>query len=836
VGRRWKSRPPTRNAFRVRDLPTGTVTFLFSDIEGSTKLLDELGERYSALLGEHHRRMRQAFVPRGGVEVDTAGDAFFVAFERPADALDAAAGAQESLAAIDLRVRMGIHTGQPLLTETGYVGMDVHRAARIMSAGHGGQVLVSDETRALVDHGLTDLGLHRLKDLTEPQRLWQLGDTKFPPLKALHETNLPVQPTPLVGREVELSRVLDFLARARLVTLTGAGGSGKTRLALQAAAEVADDYADGVWWVSLGSLHDPELVESVIAQAVGAKASLVDHLRGKEMMLLLDNFEQLLDAASKVAELLSQAPDLRILATSRERLGLLAEQEYPVPTMVPVEAVALFASRARQLRPDFEPDDATGEICRRLDGLPLAIELAAARIKVLSPEQMLERLGRSLDLLTGGARDAPERHQALRATIEWSYTLLADAERDLFACLGVFSGGCTLDAAEGVCEADIDTLQSLVEKSLLRRTDEGRFFMLGTIKEFAQAKLELSSRASEMREAHARFFLAVVDRAGTALWANEDPQALDEIADEQDNIRAALTWLGASGRFTDQLRVIAGVSPFWKVRGGYAEGLRWAEEALAGSAGIRSAQRAAVLQSAGAFAGSLGDNEAAEGYCLESLSIFRECGTADEVARALTSLGVHAAAAERFEAAATWYDQARTESSGASAHTRALVLGNQADLALQQGDFERALPTLAEALELERGLANQGAVGWALFNMALCLFQLDREDESRAAIREAVVHSSSVVDVVELIREFTLMGAISARRGDAKTAAALLGFGGALRDRSAFVYVGVEAELYRSTAAAVKSALGDAAYEKEYARGEEMQLGEAVECSLASID
>jgi tetratricopeptide (TPR) repeat protein len=448
--------------------------------------------------------------------------------------------------------------------------------------------------------------------------------------------------------------------------------------------------------------------------------------------------------------------------------------------MIPADAVALFTTRARQLNPGFKPDDATAEICRRLDGLPLAIELAAARIKVLRPEQILERLAHSLDLLTTGARDAPERHQALRATIEWSHELLEEKERDLFARLGIFSGGCTLDAAETVCGADIDTVQSLVEKNLLRRTDEGRFFMLETIKEFAEARLEQSSIASQMHEAHARLISAFAQRVGSALWAKEDSQALAEIAQEQDNVRAALTWMGASGHFTDQLGVVAGISPFWKVRGGYREGLRWAEAALAGTVGIRTSQRAAVLQSAGAFAAHLGDLEAADLYSRESLSIFRESGTPDQIARGLTSLGVLAAAARDFEGAAALYEQARIEASAASAHTRALVLGNQADLALQQGDYERALPTLEQALELERELENDSGIGWTLFNAALCLFHLDREEEALVALREAVTRSSNVVGIVDLIREFTLMGAISARRGDTSTAAALLGFAGGL--------------------------------------------------------
>ena len=338
------------------DLPTGTVTFLFSDIEGSTRLLHDLGpEGYAAVLAEHRGRMREVFAAHGGVEVDTQGDAFFVAFPETAGALAAAGQAQRALADGPIRVRMGIHSGKPLLTAEGYVGIDVHQGARVMSAGHGGQVLLSEAARALLDSPveLRDLGEHRLKDLTAAQRLYQLGDEQFPPLKTLHQVNLPVQPTPLVGRRHELDQILELLSEARLVTLTGAGGSGKTRLALQAAAELVEVYPEGVWWVSLAALRDPALVESTICQVVGAKDGLAEHLRGRKALLLLDNFEHLLEAAPHVGGLLSEAPDLRILATSRERLGLAAEHEYPVPTLVPAEAVALFTARARQFQPDF---------------------------------------------------------------------------------------------------------------------------------------------------------------------------------------------------------------------------------------------------------------------------------------------------------------------------------------------------------------------------------------------------------------------------------------------------------------------------------------------------
>src|SRR5262245_20232413 len=470
---------------RVRSdvsLPHGTVTLLFTDIEGSTQLLLQLGDEYPDVLADHRRTLREEFARHGGVEVGTEGDAFFVAFEKASEGLAAAAAGRDALAEGRIRVRMGLHTGEPTVTEEGYVGMDVHRAARIAAAGHGGQVLVSQSTRDLVGADrLRDLGVHRLKDLAAPERLYQLDNDEFPALKSVDRTNLPVQPTPFVGREGELAEVLALLDQHRIVTLTGPGGAGKTRLALQAAAESVEKYGDGVWFVSLAALRDPQLIEPTIARVVGGPDDLHEFLAGKRTLLVLDNLEQLLPEAADIVPRL----DAHILATSRSRLNVGTEQEFPVPTLPSDDAAALFTQRARQLVPQFEPDSAVRRIAERLEGLPLALELAAARVKVLTPAQILERLGRSLDLLTSGAHDAPERQRTLRGTVEWSYELLTTDEQLLFARLAVFSGAFELDAAEAVCSAELDVLQSLVDKNLLRHGEDGRFFMLGTIKELA---------------------------------------------------------------------------------------------------------------------------------------------------------------------------------------------------------------------------------------------------------------------------------------------------------------------------------------------------------------
>ncbi|HEY8629958.1 MAG TPA: adenylate/guanylate cyclase domain-containing protein, partial [Gaiellaceae bacterium] len=388
------------------DLPSGTVTFLFTDVAGSTKLLQEHGNAYADHLAGHRDVVRGALRRHSGVEVDTQGDAFFAAFARASDAVAAADEIRDGLGDGPVRVRIGIHTGEPLVTQEGYVGLDVHRAARIAAAAHGGQVVLSRTTRDLLGptSGLRDLGEHRLKDLTEAERLFQLGDDEFPPLRTLDATNLPVAASPLFGREREVAELVELLGDRRLVTVTGPGGTGKTRLALQVAAELVGTVSDGVFWVALGPLTDPALVPTEIAQAIGALDDLGGFLRGRELVLLLDNFEHLLDAAPTVADLLATAAGLRVLATSRAPLRISGEVEYPLDPLDPTNAVALFVERARAVGRDIEPDATVEAICTRLDSLPLAIELAAARTRLLAPKALLARLERALPLLTDGSR------------------------------------------------------------------------------------------------------------------------------------------------------------------------------------------------------------------------------------------------------------------------------------------------------------------------------------------------------------------------------------------------------------------------------------------------
>src|SRR5436309_14831704 len=449
-------------------LPDGNVTFLFTDIEGSTRLIEKLGEEgYVEALAVHRCALRDAFVVHGGVEVDTQGDAFLFVFADPVEALVAAAEGQAALGSGPVRVRMGLHTGEVRLTGEGYAGRELHRAARVGASGHGGQIVVSAATRAFVDGELTELGEHRLKDFDEPVALFQLGSERFAPLRTISNTNLPHPASSFVGRRRERDELVGLLGNgARLVTLPGPGGSGKTRLAIEAASELVSAFKAGVFWVGLARLRDPAVVAEEIAQTLGAKEELAKHVGERELLLLLDNFEQVVEAAPELSKLLQACPNLRLLITSRELLRIAGEVEYAVSPLAEPEALELFCERSR-----LEPDETLAELCRRLDDLPLAVELAAARTRVLPPSQILDRLGQRLDLLKGG-RDADPRQRTLRATIEWSHDLLTGEEKQLFARLAVFVGGCTLEAAEDVCDAEFDVLQSLVEKSLLRHTHD----------------------------------------------------------------------------------------------------------------------------------------------------------------------------------------------------------------------------------------------------------------------------------------------------------------------------------------------------------------------------
>lgn len=618
----------------MKELPTGTVTLLFTDIEGSTRLLQRAGDAYPSLLAEHRRVLRAAFSNHDGVEVDAQGDGFFVAFASAQDAAAAAVAAQQALAGHDwpdnseIRVRIGLHTGEPTAVGGRYVGLAVHQGARVMAAGHGGQVLVSESTRALLDDRFQarDLGEHRLKDLAGPHHLYQLLveglPADFPPLKTLENrpTNLPVLANALIGRSRELKETQALLARdeVRLLTLTGAGGTGKTRFALQIAAEQLEEFANGVFFVSLAPVRDWELVVPTIAQTLGLREqpgetrleTLTEYLSDKQLLLLLDNFEQVVPAAAEISGLLAAAPELNVLVTSRTPLRLSGERTYPVPplelpnpeqlvdagSLMECEAVRLFVERAQAATSDFAVTDvnvrAVAEICIRLDGLPLAIELAAPRVRALPAPALLRRLDQRLRLLTGGAQDVDERQRTLRATLEWSYDLLLDSEKVVFAELGTFIGGCRLEAAEAVCDPRgelglevLDSLESLVEKSLLlQRADpdgEPRFWMLETIREFAMELLADSSSFADARTRHAAYFRSLAENIDVDSRTGDQAVLFGRLDVETANIRTALEWAREAKDAELLLGLATPLWGFWATRGYVAEGRSALEDALA---------------------------------------------------------------------------------------------------------------------------------------------------------------------------------------------------------------------------------------------------------------
>jgi predicted ATPase/class 3 adenylate cyclase len=900
----------------VSALPTGTVTLLFTDIEGSTELLQRLGPRYADVLAEQRALLRAAFQDWGGREVDTQGDAFFVAFARAADALAAAVDAQRALAThpwpegVAVRVRMGLHTGAPDVAGDGYVGLDVHRAARIGAAGHGGQILLSGATRALVERDLPagadlhDLGEYRLRDLQRPERIYQLVlpdpnlPTDFPPLKTLdrHPNNLPAQPTPLLGRQEELAAVCALLRRAetRLVTLTGPGGIGKTRLGLQVAAELSDDFADGVYFVALASISRPDLVTAAVAQALRLRETdgrpldetLCAHLSGQRLLLLLDNFEQVMAAAPLVASLLAACADLKVLVTSREVLRLQAEQEYPVPPLglpaIPAAratvdvgalsqapAVALFVERARAARPDFRLSPANAravaEICARLDGLPLAIELAAARIRLLSPEALLARLSGRLQLLTGGARDLPARQQTLRSTIAWSEDLLTPAERTLFRRLAVFAGGWTLSAAESVApaagelEGDIlEGLASLVDKSLVRRQDdlesEPRFALLETIRAYGQEQLEASGEAEALRRAHAAYYFQLAEQAEPELTGAEQATWLARLEREHDNLRAALGWTRERGEGELGLRLAVAIWRFWYTHGYLSEGRDWLEvllllapdpspgESPAPEGNQDQEQREQALRAlrarglygAATLANTQNDVERAEALFEQSLALGRDAGDRSVAASALNALGIMALHRGEVERAMTLFTESLAlsrEVGDTWAVARALVsLGQSAYL---QGSYADAAAFLEECLALMRREGSQSYSAVALLNLGHVARAQRAYAQATQLYREALTLSQGLGDKLRVARALEGLATTAALQAQPERAAQLLGAAAGVRETLGAAVHPIDRPALEKAAADLRAALGVDAFERAQAAGRALPLEAAIQEALA---
>jgi predicted ATPase/class 3 adenylate cyclase len=638
--------------------PTGTVTLVFTDIEGSTRLLEEMGtEAYREALARHRTVVRSACARHSGYEVDYEGDAFFYAFPTPGQAVAAVTEVMLGLDGGPIRIRVGIHTGGPALDPPKYVGIDVHRAARIMAAAHGGQVVLSQSTVDLLPDGsaeLVDLGDHRFKDLGTPERVHQLVveglEREFPRLRSLYRVMLPVPATPFLGREKELEQVVERLSApgTRLLALTGPGGTGKTRLALQAAAETSDRFPDGVFWVPLAPVRDPALLVATIAQAVEVRDrpgealadTLAAALLGKQTLLVVDNVEQLLpEAAGELAGLLDACPTLRAIVTSRERLRIPAEAVFAVPPMNDHDGVELFVQRARAAGVELDVDDDVRELCRRLDDLPLALELAAPRLLVFTPAELLGRLGQRLDLL-GGDRGGDPRQRTLRTTMEWSYDLLTDRERRVYRTLGVFVGGCAIEAAEHVTGARPDDLQSLVDKNLVRSraTPEGRrFWMLETIREHACDALAASGETGSAHTAHDTYFEGVAETL-LALGSNR-PESLAVLRAEHANLRAALT-RSIDDASVERAHLLArALAPYWWTRGSLTEAEELLRSLLAQPAGRDVVGRGRVLDGAASIASMHGDYALAEQRGREAVAVLERAGDPASLGIALSNLG-----------------------------------------------------------------------------------------------------------------------------------------------------------------------------------------------------
>ena len=812
-----------------RELPAGTVTFAFTDVEGSTKLLRQLGtDAYADALAEHRRALRATFVRHDGVEVDTQGDSFFIAFSTAPAALAAAAEAQQVLAAGPIRVRIGVHTGTPRVTDEGYVGPDVHRAARIAAAGHGGQILVSASTASLVeDDGLRDLGEHRLKDLAASERIYQLGGGEFPPLRSLQQTNLPIPATPFLGREREIDEVTTLLrgGPARLLTLSGPAGAGKTRLALQAAAEASDHYPDGVFWTPLAALRDSKLVLEIAAQAVEAKGGLADRIADRQLLLILDNFEHLIDAAGELAGLLATCPNLQLLITSRELLRLPGEQAYPVPTLEPQDAAELFTARARAADPQFEPSSVVEQLCSRLDNLPLALELAASRVAVLSPEQLLGRLSKRLDLLKAG-RGVDPRQQTLRATIEWSFDLLDEEEQILFERLSVFRGGCTVEAAEEICEAQIDTLQSLIDKSLLRRQGE-RFWMLETIREYATERLERREGAVVRADRHADYFIAVAEAAARGR-PDEDVKHGPRLYVELDNFRRALGWLVASGDVERELRLATGA--FWCLwtRGGYRELHGWLASALERAADADAYLRTEALGAAALAAANQGESEVARAYARESLALARQSGDKRQIEWALRVLSFDEPDLDERRRLLRECERLLRE------------LGNDAGLGwvtylrgmtfVVEGRFDSAQKTLEQAAALFRELGRQWEATNAEIAIGYSLVAADRLADARPILRDALATTVEIESPSSTMDALVLLAAVR-MEADTPAATRLLGAVRTIADETGHDLDRLEGDVFETRQRLAREQLGER-FEAEWEAGSRLTLEEAVALAL----
>jgi predicted ATPase/class 3 adenylate cyclase len=897
-------------------LPTGTVTFLFTDVEGSTALWECHPGPMRVALARHDALIEGAVAGHEGTVVRPRGegDSRFAVFARATDAVAAAAAIQGALHAepwppeAPLRVRLALHTGEADLRDGDYYGTAVNRAARLRGVAHGGQTLLSQAAFGQVRDALPpavvahDLGEHRLSDLARPERVYQLVHpdlpAEFPPLRSLDAwpNNLPRQLTSFVGRERDLAQVRRLLEAVPLLTLAGAGGAGKTRLALQAAADALEAYPDGVWLVELAPVADPALVPPAVAAALGVRevpgrsilATLGEALRPRRLLLVLDNCEHLVAACARLADALLRAcPGLRILTTSREPLGIAGETAWRVPSLAlpplspapgpapgeqlaQYEAVRLFIDRALAVRPDFAVTNqnapAVAQLCTRLDGIPLAIELAAARVRVLPAEQLLARLEDRFRLLTGGSRTALRRQQTLQAAVDWSYDLLDEAERRLFARLSVFAGGWTLEAAEAVCAdpADagiepgdvLDLLTRLVDKSLVvaeaRPDGTARYRLLETLRAYGLERLAADEfaggRPQERDERpepqaclvrHAAYFVALAEAAARAVTGPEQLAWLDRLECEHDNLRAAMAWLLGQGQAVDAAQLGWALWIFWWQRGLFTEGRHWMGHAVFNSTDVPASARAKTLFVVGTMAGGQGDFPAATPRLEESLSLFRRLGDRHGTAFALGSSGIVAAGEGQHERAIRLFDEAAElflqegDRWGAS-----LTLSFSAAARLTRSDAPSARPLAERGLSLAREIGDRQGLSVALYMLASIALAEQRaehgSESARRLLTEGLALAAEIRDATNVACYLEGLAAVAAAEGRVARAARLWGAGEALRERievTAYPYTPDRA-LYEHQVAAARSVLDEGAWATAWSTGRAMGSEQAVAYAL----
>lgn len=872
------SAPPDDN------LPAGTVTFLFTDIQGSTRLWEQYPDAMRTALARHDALLRQSMEAQEGQVFKTAGDAFHAAFAQPEKALAAALAAQAALSAepwplpagASLRVRMALHTGEVERRDSDYFGAALSRTARLLAAAHGGQTLLSAALASLLpsrlptDVALRSLGRHRLKDLAQPQEIFQLTHPalpcEFPPLRSLESFthNLPLQLSSFIGREKELVEARRRLAETRLLTLTGTGGAGKTRLALQVAAEVIEDFPDGVWLVELAPLTDPELLPQAVATALGLgeeggdrtlAETLADALRLKSLLLVWDNCEHLIDACARLAEtLLRTCPILRLLATSREALEIGGETVLPIsslslpagPPLPPTETLAgyesvrLFVDRATTALPAFRLSDgnapAVAQVCSRLDGIPLALELAAARIRVLTPQQIASRLDDRFRLLSGGSRTALPRQQTLRALIDWSYDLLPPAEQALLRRLSVFAGGWPLEAAETVCAGAeveewevLDLLSRLVAKSLVvvEPPDEGqvRYRLLENLRSYARERLAETGEATALAARHRDWFLALAEEAEPHLSGPEMPHWLDRLERDLENFRAALSFSRQAGG--ESLPRLAGaLSRFWYGRSYLSEGLGWLEDALAPAAAVSI--RAKVLNGAGMLSWSCGDYAKSRAFHARDLELRRELNDTRGIARALGNLGILASEQGDFTQAGALYAESltlyRTLGDDLSlAH----MLNNLANLHTAQADYTGAGPLLRESLALYRQVGNGAGIAAALHNLGDLHTKQGLLDEAKPYFRDSLSAQQTLGDKQRIASTLTHLAETAHAQADFERACLLFAAADGILQASGIPQLALDS---RGTIGLgqMRAALGEQAFRALWSQGQMLGQDRAI--------